>query len=34
MIDWNNDDNISMDDMVLTEIILEDDDKKGGNMPN
>ena len=35
MIDWNNDGNIGVDDIILTDIILEDDEKKGaGNKPN
>ena len=35
MIDWNNDGNIGVDDIILTDIILEDDEKRGaGNKPN
>ena len=37
-MDWNNDGQIGMDDLILTEIILEDDEdeqkNKGGNKPN
>ncbi len=36
-MDWNNDGNIGIDDLMLTEMILEDDEEHkdgGGNKPN